>query len=203
MRARGADVLGVELNIGMAEIAIRRGVPTEVSPFESWDPAGRMFDRVTCAQAWHWLDPKPTMDKVVSVMRSGGRLCVFWNVGSYPDDLTDEMLKTYERVLGPDSPMVIGYAANHRGDPTADFRAVSDTMREHDGLAEPVTKTFPWTRTYPKDEWIDELSTHSDHIALEPPVREVLFDAIGRTFDRYGGSFVMEYTALLISASRL
>ena len=203
MCARGADVLGVELNEAMAEIAVRHGVETEVSSFESWDPAGRLFDRVTCAQAWHWLDPNVSTDKAASVTRSGGRLSAFWNVGGYPDDLTDEMLKTYGRVLGPDSSMVIGYAANHRGDPTRVLSGVADALGEHDGFGEPVSKSFPWERRYPKDEWIDELSSHSDHIALTPEVRQSLFEEIGRTIDRFGGSFVMEYVALLITATRL
>jgi 2-polyprenyl-3-methyl-5-hydroxy-6-metoxy-1,4-benzoquinol methylase len=53
MAERGAQVLGVELNTGMAEIAERHGIPAEVAAFETWEPAGRTFDRVTCAQAWH------------------------------------------------------------------------------------------------------------------------------------------------------
>ncbi|HVS44442.1 MAG TPA: class I SAM-dependent methyltransferase, partial [Candidatus Dormibacteraeota bacterium] len=55
---RGARVLGIDLNPAMAEIARRHGIPTEVAEFEAWDPAGRTFDVVTCAQAWHWLDPE-------------------------------------------------------------------------------------------------------------------------------------------------
>jgi SAM-dependent methyltransferase len=112
MAYRGADVLGVELNAGMGEIAIRHGIPTEVSSFESWDAAERTFDRVTCAQAWHWLDPKISIDKTAAVTRSGGRLWLFWNIGKYPEDLADAMQETYERVLEPDSQIVIGYAVN-------------------------------------------------------------------------------------------
>jgi 2-polyprenyl-3-methyl-5-hydroxy-6-metoxy-1,4-benzoquinol methylase len=58
MAERGARVLGVELNAGMAEIAERHGIPTEVAAFETWDPAGRTFDRVTCAQAWQLAGPR-------------------------------------------------------------------------------------------------------------------------------------------------
>jgi hypothetical protein len=28
-----------------------------VAKFEDWDPAGRTFDSVIAAQAWHWVDP--------------------------------------------------------------------------------------------------------------------------------------------------
>lgn len=37
---RGARVLGVELNAGMAEVADRRGIPTEVAAFETYTPPG-------------------------------------------------------------------------------------------------------------------------------------------------------------------
>jgi hypothetical protein len=66
-----------------------------------------------------------------------------------------------------------------------------------------VTKSFPWTRAYLKDQWIDEVSSHSDHIALSPEVRRGLVKEIGRTIDAYGGSFAMEYVALSICALRL
>jgi SAM-dependent methyltransferase len=204
LAARGADVLGVELNPGMAEIAIRHGIPTEISSFESWDPAGRMFDRVTCAQAWHWLDPTIRADKVASVTRTGGQLCLFWNIGHYSDDLAEELQQVYERVLEPSAfKLVIGYGTNRKGNPVADLSIVADELREHGEFAEPATTLFPWARTYSGDEWIDELSSHSDHIALSPPLRQSLFEEIVRTIDGFGGSFVMQYVGLLISASRI
>ena len=56
MAERGAKVLGVELAPRMAEIARSHGIDVELGAFEGWDAAGRTFDRVTSAQAWHWLD---------------------------------------------------------------------------------------------------------------------------------------------------
>ena len=46
MAQRGAKVLGVELAPRMAAIARGHGVDVEIAA----------FDRVTSAQAWHWLD---------------------------------------------------------------------------------------------------------------------------------------------------
>jgi 2-polyprenyl-3-methyl-5-hydroxy-6-metoxy-1,4-benzoquinol methylase len=56
MAERGANVLGVEVAPGMAKIARSHGIEVEVDAFEDWDAAGRTFDRVISAQAWHWLD---------------------------------------------------------------------------------------------------------------------------------------------------
>jgi SAM-dependent methyltransferase len=203
MAQRGAQVLGVELNAGMAEIAERRGIPTEVAAFEEWDPAERTFDRVTSAQAWHWLDPAVSSEKAASVLRPDGRLCVFWSVGHHPDELADALQAAYQRVLAFDwSTLVIGYAANKATDPTADFSVVADALRACDKLAEPQTKSFPWSRRYTRDQWLDQLVSHSDHAALALEVRQNLFDEIGRTIERFGGTFDMTYVTILISATR-
>jgi SAM-dependent methyltransferase len=200
---RGAQVLGVELNPRMAEVAERHGICTDVAAFESWDPAGRTFDRVTCAQAWHWLEPDVSTAKVASVLRPGGRLCVFWNVGGYPDDLADALHATYQRALPSDAPRVtMGYAANRASDPAFLLSGVSQQLRRSGRFGESQLQTFPWTRTYARDEWLDELQSHSDHAALEPDVRQRLIDQIGKTIDDFGGSFDMPYVATLITAAR-
>src|SRR4051812_43677210 len=57
LAARGARVLGVEIDTRMAEVARGHGIDVEVSSFETWDAAGRTFDLVVSGQAWHWVDP--------------------------------------------------------------------------------------------------------------------------------------------------
>jgi SAM-dependent methyltransferase len=203
MVQRGAQVLGVDLNAGMAQIAERHGVRTEVAAFETWDPAGRSFDRVTCAQAWHWLDPEVSTTKVASVLRPDGRLCLFWNVGGYPDDLADALEAVYRRVLPVDSPpLVIGYAANRAREPRGDLSEVTHQLRRSGAFGESKLERFPWRRTYTRDEWLDELQSHSDHAALAPDVRQRLLDEVGTTIDDVGGAFDMPYVATLISAAR-
>jgi SAM-dependent methyltransferase len=200
---RGARVLGVELNAGMAEVARRHGIPADIAAFETWDPAGRTFDLVTCAQAWHWLDPGVRAEKAASVLRAEGRLCLFWNVGHHPDGLSDALQATYRRVLPPDSlRMMIGYTVNRSSDPLAGFGAVSEELHRCGRFSPPQTRLFPWTRSYTRDHWLDELHTHSDHAALAPEVRATLFDEIGATIDGFGGRFDMPYVTILISATR-
>jgi SAM-dependent methyltransferase len=203
MAGRGAQVLGVELNAEMAEVAEQHGIPTEVAAFEQWDPAGRTFDRVISGQAWHWMDPATSTEKAASVLRRRGRLCVFWSVGHHPDVLADALAAAYERVLPPGGhPLVIGYAANRAGDPTADFSVVTDAFNRCDKLETAPMQSFAWSRLYSRDQWLDQLLSHSDHIALEPELRRSLFDAISQSIDRFGGSFHMTYATILISATR-
>jgi hypothetical protein len=39
-------------------------------------------------------------------------------------------------------------------------------------------------------------------MAWEPKVRQNLLDEIGRTIDRFGGTFQMTYVTILVSATR-
>jgi len=96
---RGANVLGVDVAPRMAEIARSHGIDVEVGAFEDWEPAGRTFDRVTSAQAWHWLDLPVATAKAASVLRPGGRLGLIWNCGSPPDDLADALTEVYASAL--------------------------------------------------------------------------------------------------------
>jgi SAM-dependent methyltransferase len=201
MAQRGADVLGVDLNAGMAAIAERHGIRTEVAEFETWDPMGRSFDLVTCAQAWHWLDPVPSAVKAASVLRIGGRLCLFWSVGYHPDDVAEAMGAAYRRALPPGSTsLTVGYAVNSSSGGEPDFSAVADALRDCGRFEEPQTRSFPWRRTYTTDQWIGQLRSHSDHLALPTALQETLFDEIGATLESFGGTFDMEYSSILISA---
>ncbi len=58
-------------------------------------------------------------------------------------------------------------------------------------------------RGYQRDQWLDLLLSYSDHAALEPSLRDRLFEAIGTAIDNYGGSFVMNFETVLITATRL
>ena len=78
-QAEGCRVLGVDPDPRMAEQARQGGTATEVAKFEDWDPAGRTFNAVIAAQAWHWVDPVAGAAKAAAVLRPGSRLAVFWN----------------------------------------------------------------------------------------------------------------------------
>ena len=201
---RGAKVLGVELAPRMAEIARGHGVEVEIAAFEGWDAAGRTFDRVTSAQAWHWLDLPIATTKAASVLRPGGRLGLIWNAGCQPDDLADALEGVYESVVPPGSHRLFrGYAANRLSDFKTGLDSEIDAVSAVPDFGAPTEKWFPWTRVYQREEWLDQLVSRSDHAALEPAVRGSLFEAIGAAIDDHGGSFVMNFETVLITARRL
>lgn len=199
----GANVLGVELAPQMAAIARRHGVDVEVGAFEAWDAAGRTFDRVTSAQAWHWLDLPVATAKAASVLRPGGKLCLIWNVGCQPDDLANALEEVYAKTVPAGGHrMFRGYAISRSSEMRTGLDDELDAILKEPDLNAPEERWFPWTRNYERDEWLDQLVSRSDHAALEPAVRDRLFEAIGAAIDDHGGSFVMNFEAVLITASR-
>ena len=204
MAERGAKVLGVELAPRMAEIARGHGVEVEIAAFEGWDDAGRTFDRVTSAQAWHWLDLPVATAKAASVLRPGGSLCLIWNAGCQPDDLADALDEVYASVVPLGGHRLFrGYAADRQSDFKTGLGSEIDAVSAEPDFGAPTEKWFPWTRVYQRDEWLDQLVSRSDHAALEPAVRDRLFEAIGSSIDDQGGSFVMKFETVLITAIRL
>jgi SAM-dependent methyltransferase len=204
MARRGAKVLGVELAPQMAEVARGHGIEVEIAAFEGWDAAGRTFDRVTSAQAWHWLDLRVATAKAASVLRPGGKLGLIWNAGCQPDDLADALDEVYARMVPRGGHRLFrGYAADRSSDMKTGLGPEIDAVSAEPGFSAPTEKWFPWTWGYQRDEWLDQLISRSDHAALEPGVRDRLVEAIGAAIDDYGGSFVMNFETVLIIATRL
>jgi SAM-dependent methyltransferase len=204
MAERGAKVLGVELAPRMAEIARRHGIDVEIAAFEEWDAAGRRFDRVTSAQAWHWLDMPAATAKAVSLLRPNGSLGLIWSGGAHPDDLADALEEVYSTVVPPGTHRLFrGYAAHRSTDVRAGLDGVVEAITAIPDFGAVTEDWFAWTQRYQRDEWLGLLLTNSQYPALEVHLRQRLFDAVGTTIDDYGGSFVMNFETVLFTATRL
>src|SRR5215472_11744782 len=94
----GCQVLGVDPDARMADLARRNGLEVEVAAFEAWDPAGRAFDAVVAGQAWHWVDPVAGAAEAAQALRPGGRLAAFWNAFQPPPLLGEAFAEVYRQV---------------------------------------------------------------------------------------------------------
>ncbi|MEV0261887.1 class I SAM-dependent methyltransferase [Streptomyces sp. NPDC050617] len=199
--AAGCAVLGVDADARMAELARRHGLPVEVSTFETWDPAGRTFDAVAAAQAWHWVDPVAGAVKAARALRPGGRLAVFWNAGQPPPGLAKTFADVYSRVL-PGSLAAHQWAASP-ADAYAELGAkAADGMREAGAYGDPEEWRFDWEWSYTRDEWLDLLPTTGAHTTLPAARLAEVLSGVGAAVDAAGGSFTMCYTTVAATALR-
>jgi SAM-dependent methyltransferase len=196
----GCTVLGVEPDERMAELARARGFEVEVAKFENWDPAGREFDAIAAGQAWHWIDPIGGAARAAGALRTGGRLAAFWNVAEMPIELGDTFSAVYQRV----APELEHYRKSMPGLAaySVAFVKAAEGIREAGGFSEPELWRFEWERTYTRDEWLDQLPTFGDHSQFPPDKLAAVLAGIGEAIDAAGGSFVLPYTAAVITAAR-
>ncbi|MEV7389908.1 MULTISPECIES: class I SAM-dependent methyltransferase [unclassified Streptomyces] len=197
-QAAGCTVLGVEPDPRMAEFARRKGLDVEVAAFEDWDPAGRTFDTLTAATAWHWIDPVAGAAKAARALRPGGRLALFWNAFEPAPRIAEAFAAVYARVL-PDSP-VFQRAMAGRDSYAGVVARASEGLRQSGAFGHFDQWRFGWDRAYTRDEWLEQVPTFGGHGQLPPDRRESLLTGIGEAVDAMGGGFTMRYTALVLTA---
>ena len=201
-QAAGCRVLGVEPDPRMAELATRGGTEVEVAKFEDWDPAGRTFDAVIAAQAWHWVDPVAGAAKAAAVLRPGGRLAVFWNAFDPPDDLREAFGEVFRRVL-PDAP-----SSGFWDRPAVDaYRAgcarVADVIRQTGAFGEPEEWLSYWERPYTRAGWLDLVRTTGGFTRYPEAIQAELLDGLGAAVDAAGGTFTLSGTTIAATAARV
>jgi SAM-dependent methyltransferase len=199
-QAAGCEVLGVDPDARMAGLARQRGVETEVAPFEAWDPAGRQFDAVIAAQAWHWVDPAAGTAKAAQALRPGGRLAVFWNAFQPPAKLLEAFADVYRRVdtglpFDPWArPLLDGYLIG--------CARAAEAIRQAGAFGEPEQWRFDWERPYTTAEWLDLVPTIGGHSQISPDRLAELLAGLGAAVDAAGGRFTMEYATVAVTAAR-
>ena len=195
----GCQVLGVDPDARMADLAQRAGVGAEVATFEEWESAGRVFDVVIAAQAWHWVDPVAGAAKAAQVLRPGGRLAVFWNAFQFPPGLGEAFAAAYRRAL-PDSPLA------RRTMPSSDAYAImcakaADGIGQAGGFGDAEQWRFDWDRPYTRDEWLNQVPTFGGYRQFSPGQQQEVLVGIGAAIDAVGGGFTMGYATMAVTAA--
>jgi len=199
-RDAGCAVLGVDVDDRMVDRARSSGIRAEVSAFEEWDPAGRRFDVVTAAQTWHWIDPDRGAAKARQVLRPGGSLALFWNVTLPGPEVRSAFSAVHRRVMPEGVP---DFWAQEPAEPYRPFLdAAAGGLSRTGGFDEPVTGRHDWEHVYERDAWLDQLPTSGLAGRLPPEVMTRLGEETGAAIDGLGGSFVMPYVTVILTARR-
>ena len=200
---RGVTGVALEAHPAMAAVARRHlaawpGWRVDVGGFEAWEPqdGDAPFDLITCAQAWHWLDPEVRIRKAHDLLRPGGWLAVFWNVQD-PDQPAADLVRALEDIYDRHVPGEGLMPVPSEVDP-----AGAETIPPDRGFDPPLTRDYRWTCSYTTAGWLDLMRTHSRNMLLEPDARERLLAEIGAAIDAHGGAFEYAYLAQLGAARR-
>jgi SAM-dependent methyltransferase len=139
---RGANVVAVEPSLAMLG---RFPFPAVSGRAEALPIRDGTQEMVTCAQAWHWVDPRPSLGECRRVLKAGGRLALWWNVS----DSQAGWLKEIEGVsgLGP-------YGVGRHQDDVA-------TLTEDGAFAGVLYRDIPWVWTVPAATWIQAAASRS------------------------------------------
>jgi len=200
LASRGLGGVGVEPDPDMAAVARRN-----LSPFPRWsvtvadfEQYGRdqssAFELLTCAQAWHWLDPGRRFQQAGRLVRPGGWLALFWN--RTVDD-PSPVRRAIDAVYAELCPAASPHGLLSAGHPPV------GTPSPEAGFGPSAWHVFPWVRRYTTTEWTDLAQTHSDHRRLDPRQRQVLLDRLGDVIDSHGGVYDNPFQCWLWTAPRL
>ena len=200
---RGCQLVAVELGADMAAILQRKvarfpSVAVVVSAFEDWTLPAEPFDAVISATAFHWIDPKVRVTKVVDALKPGGALAIIstHHILGGDEDFFVEVQTCYERYDPTTSP---GLRL-----PTAEQIPAGTEEFESSGQFGPMfTRRYERTLAYSTDEYLDLLLTYSGHRALAPEARAHLLACIAYLIDsHYGGRVRKRYLFELQVAHR-
>jgi SAM-dependent methyltransferase len=195
--ARGCQVLGIEPDERMAAVARSSGIPVEIATFEAWEASGRSFDLIVSGQAWHWVDRDVSTKKAGALLPAGGVLAVFWNRGTHDDRtraLMDEAYKLHAPAL-ESGYVPLGHLNNTNAEDIAAIVATGS-------FAPAELRAYEWSAQYSRDHWVDQLGTHSDHLALPAEQLESLLEAVAQVVDQLGGTITVHYRTDLILARK-
>jgi SAM-dependent methyltransferase len=197
---RGASIVAIEPGPNLAAVLRRNvaghDVTVEQTTFEAW-PIARPFEVVMAAQAIHWVDPAVRYAKAAEVLAAGGTLAMLRNEKEPLDrELRDELDAAYAQWLpGP----------SERTPETEVEYMRRELVGEIDasGRFGPVeVRQYPWTETLSTAQYLDLMSTYSDHATLVSHQRTRLFHAIAAALDRRGGAIDIPYVSMAFLARR-
>lgn len=158
LRQAGADVLAVEPDPRMAELAAAKGITVERATFEDWQPEGRRFDVVVFAQSFHWVEPRAALGKVTAILRPGGRLALLSNRITPVSPAREFLDRIYDEFLPHRRPIDAVHDAE-----------LLPILAEAGFAVERVAVVED--RHYSTDEWLDMVFTYSTMSTLQSTAR--------------------------------
>lgn len=197
---KGLHVVAVEPGAGMVAQARRATaqwplVEVVQASLETWNGQPEKVGLVTCAQAWHWLDPTTRTEAVHRLLRKRGTLAVWYNRHGLADAGLRRAINRAYRQLTPTLERLRSRPLRPRA---GDELARSIVEDGHFGNL--VVRGYPWSETYTAEQYVDLIGTFSDHLVLSDGALPRLLDAVSAAIDAACGTLTLDYLAGLYLA---
>ncbi len=191
----GCAVTAVELGEHFAQICREKfsafpGFSVTVGRFEEVSLPENAFDLVYSASAFHWVPEETGYPKVYRLLKPGGAFARFahhpFRAKDQPE-LGAAIDRAYAKYFYPFYNREPGKIAEYSERQAAERAEIA---RKY-GFADTRYFLFYQTRTYSAAEYVALIGTYSDHIAMDPDVREPFYDEIGEAILRHGSSITV------------
>jgi SAM-dependent methyltransferase len=186
LATRGASVLAVEPSLVMLG---RLSLPSICGRAEALPLRSASQELLTCAQAWHWVEPIRAVSECERVIRSGGHLALWWNIS----DSKATWLSDVESVSGI-RPYGVG---NLQDDPA--------TLTAGGGFAGVEYRDISWRWTISVDQWLRVASTRSSSVTLVRHGRKLPVEDMRAVLHQHfpGGEVTEMFTCHLAVTTRI
>lgn len=191
----GLEITAIEPDPAMAAVLEAKRltwVTVVVDSLEDWPGPDGPVDLVFGGQVWHWLDRDTSGRRVMEWLRPGGVVAMIWNV-------------LYDR-YGPFTEVYRRHAPHLLEDDDErirrrDSRAWTEDLARW-GFSDVRLTTFDWTAELSPSQVRSLYASYSDHIALDPEVRERVLDGIAGVVAASGAPHRIGYETRVFTGTR-
>lgn len=186
---KGFDITAVELGRKLADCTLDRfkdykRLKVINLPFEEYR-TDEKYHLIFAASAFHWINPEQGFPLIHSLLVNGGWLALFWNSKSELEqegELYQAINKVYDKYyIEPKEQIKLSHEERET------------QIRSSDLFCNLITKTYPYTKVYTAEQYVQLLSTYSDHIMQPSHTRQLLFEGIKEAIAAHGGAITVPY----------
>jgi ubiquinone/menaquinone biosynthesis C-methylase UbiE len=177
----GTDLLDIAKN----KFSHCSNVSFKHSSFEELEFLPNSLDLIFAATSFHWVDPKIKYRKSASLLKPKRYLAIISQLPTHTDcGFFAESQKIYNSIAPELSKKL--------------YETLLSQKEDISPLIEVETIEHIWSEKYSANEYIELLSTYSDHINLSNLKRRQLFDALHEMIDKeYSGFVIKDYSTKL------
>jgi len=196
---RGYAMLGLELGKNLALLVARKSRPYPVVEiqnvsFEEWALEREAFDLVISAHAFHWIPAEIGYAKAAAALKDSGWIALFWHHHPDPDTAFSRAL---DEVYRSKAPQPTGsFKTRHPDELVETVEAINASGK----YGQVLVRRYPWSEKYTAEQYMELLSTYSDHRRLAEETRRNLFESVRELIEEHGGVVNKPYLTVLYMA---